>query len=262
MKYVIKAGTDAAMIAAFDAAALPGGFDDRIGDDTIEYMEELRSSGRLWFGGTGGDGTHVVHVLVDEPVDSAISARPSTHQTLLLPSGGLWVCGAEYMATDPERGNSFTPKGGLGRYRMGDRAQIAPGRYDLTVFVFDRGQEPSGGERMTALQLLQIAPALILGLGAIGVFFSSLALVISLILKLGQILTGSPLADKGWHALPVMIACVVVSALVVLAGRALGRRLDRMPAVARDRAAYEASQLSSPDVILALHRTDDMPVAG
>lgn len=262
MRHVIEAGTDGATIAAFDAAALPGDFDDRIGDDTIEYMEELQSKGRLWFGGTGGDGTHVVHVLVDEPDDSALSARPSTRGTLLLPSGGLWVCGAEYMAKDPERGNSFTPKGGLGRYRMGGRAEIAPGRYDLTVYEIDRSQEPSGGDRMTAMQVLQIVPFLMLGLGGIGLFFSSLALVISLILKLGQILTGSPLADKGWHALPVMIACVVVSALVILAGRALGRRLDRMPAVARDRAAYEASRLASPDVILALHRTGDAPAAG
>ncbi len=142
MKHVIEAGTDGATIAAFDAAALPGDFDDRIGDDTIEYMEELQSKGRLWFGGTGGDGTHVVHVLVDEPEDSALLAPPSMRGTLLLPSGGLWVCGAEYMAKDPERGSSFTPKGGLGRYRMGSRAEIAPGRGRLERFVRPRDIDP------------------------------------------------------------------------------------------------------------------------
>ena len=132
MKHVIEAGTDGAAIAAFDAAALPADFDQRAGDDPADLMEMLQAQGCMWSGGTGGDGSHIVHILIDEQSSTLEQSQPAWRGPINLPSGRLWVCGAEYVANQPDKGSAFTPKGGLGRYSMGGHVDLKPGVYDMT----------------------------------------------------------------------------------------------------------------------------------
>jgi hypothetical protein len=260
MKHVIEAGTDGATIAAFDAAALPADFDLRIGADPVGLMEMLQAQGRMWFGGTGGDGSHIVQILIDERSSGLEQGQPAWRGPINLPSGRLWVCGAEYVASQPEKGSAFTPKGGLGRYSMGGHVELTPGVYDMTVFEIDNSDAPTGS-RVTAMQLLQILPLVLLGLGGLAVFFAGTALVISLAIKLVQVFIDSPLAEKGWHALPVMLAFVAGGGTLILAGRVLGRKIDTMPAVARDRADYQAARAERPDFVFTLRRTGDAAAA-
>jgi hypothetical protein len=257
MKHVIEAGTDGAAIAAFDAAALPADFDQRAGDDPADLMEMLQAQGRMWSGGTGGDGSHIVHVLIDEQSSTLEQSQPAWRGPINLPSGRLWVCGAEYVANQPDKGSAFTPKGGLGRYSMGGHVDLKPGVYDMTVFGIDNSDAPTGSSRVTAIQLLQVLPPVLLVLGGLAVFFAGAALVISLAIKLVQVFINSPLADKGWHALPVMLASLAGGGTLILAGRVLGRKIDTMPAVARDRADYQAARAERPDFVFMLQRTGD-----
>lgn len=138
MKHILETGTDAASVCLFDPAALPPDFDQRIQGDTLEVLEELAREGRLWSCDTGADGAFLFHLYVDEPVPGEM--RPYLHDAqqrpdLLVPGGVLWACGTEYVARDPERGNSATPKRGLGKYsHMGGHCRVTPGTYELTAW--------------------------------------------------------------------------------------------------------------------------------
>lgn len=258
MKHVIEAGTDGATLCAFDPAALPADFDDRVAADTIGLLEALQSEGRLWFGGTGGDGSHIVHVIVGERPEALKSERPAFSGTIELPSGKLWVCGAEYMANDPLQGSAATPTGGLGHYDMGGCVEMAPGRYTLHAFEIDNDDDDVDAiNKMTPVRWLQVLPMVLFGLGAIATLFAGAALLISLFIKLIQTLLGSPLAGKGWHALPVMLAFVGGGIAAMGAARFIGHRLERLPAVIRDDAAYKAARMAHPDVVLVLEPAGD-----
>lgn len=250
MKHVIEAGTDGATLCAFDPAALPPDFDARVEDDPIGLMDTLREEGRLWYGGTGGDGSFVVHVLSGEALDVPDGLAPAWQGEISLPSGSLWVCGAEYIANDPRKGSAFTPRGGLGRCAMGDRVDMPPGRYELSVYQIDREDEES--QKPSPLQWLQTIPFVLYGLGGLAVVFSGGALAVSLVIKLVQILLGSPLAEKGWHAVLVMLIITIAGAAAILLGRLIAPRIAAMPSVASANAAYEAEWLKHPHLIFAM----------
>lgn len=138
MKHVIETGTDAASVCLFDPAALPPDFDERARQESFETFERLDREGALWWSNTGGDGGHLFHVYVDEPVPDDVRAHLHDCQKragLRVPSGTLWACGAEYAARDPEHGSASTPKGGLARYsHMGGSCRLEPGNYALTAW--------------------------------------------------------------------------------------------------------------------------------
>jgi hypothetical protein len=256
MKHVIDAGTDVAMLAAFDAAALPADFDQRVDVDGFELMQTLETQGRMWFGHTGGDGGYVVHVIVDEEPAGVEHLQPAWQGTISLPGGRLWVCGAEFVANDPAKGSASTPAGGLESYAMGSRVDLTPGVYDLQVFEVDNSDAPAPGAGATAVRWLQIVPFVPLVLGGLSVLFSGVLLFNLLVTVLRQVI-GSPVADGGWHVLPVSLGILVAGVVLIAVGLALGRRIDRMPAVVSERARREAARLASPDFIFALRKTDD-----
>lgn len=256
MQHTVTAGTDGATLAAFDAAALPADFDARVEDDPHALLAALQAEGRLWFGGTGGDGEHVVRVLVDEDPRDLAGCAPAHRGRLAVPSGGLWVCGAEYVANDPLRGNAATPRGGLGRYAMGARVDVPPGDYDLAVYE----RHGEAGAAPPALYLT-VAPIALMVVGAIAAVAATLALVVTVPWKLVQWATDDPRASVGWHVLPWMLAASVGGAAVGWCGLALGRRIDRLPVVVRANAAYAAARAARPDVVLVLQRRGDAAAA-
>lgn len=259
MAHTVEAGTDGAMLCAFDPAALPPDFDARIADDPAGLLDTLRKEGRLWFGGTGGDGGFIVHVVASNSGDVPDGLSPAWQGGISLPSGSLWICGAEYIANDPRKGSAFTPRGGLGRYAMGDRIDLPPGRYALSVYEIDREDEEFG--KPSAMQLLETVPFVLYGLGGLAVVFSGGALAVSLLIKLVQILLGSPLAEKGWHAVLVMLVITIAGAAAILLGRLIGRRVAAMPSVASANAAYEAERLKHPDLIFVMEQVAPAPEA-
>ncbi len=228
MRHRIEAGTDGATLCAFDPAALPKDFDARVGDDPAGLMEALRDHGLVWVGDTGGDGQHQVEVRIDE---ASAPQAPVFRGSLLVPSGALWVCGAEYMARDPLNGSDVTPKGGLGRCAMGQKIDIPPGRYAMEVLA---PAAPRGAAKGRAL-----AQGLVL-LGGLAAVVSGVVLAIAAVLKSVQWLMGNPMAGSGMNALPPLLAILGAGLLAVL----IGRRLTPRPA--RSRALADA------DLILSL----------
>lgn len=248
------AGTDGATVAAFDAAALPADFDVRAADDVAALLESLQAEGRLWYSGTGGDGTCVVHVYVGDVPGDLAGEDPAWRGALDIPSGGLWVCGAEYVASDPVRGSAATPKGGLGRYAQGRRLDVPPGRYGLTVF--ERESDDESALPTPRGHPLQVVPPLLYLVGGIATFFAVAAFVISLVGKFIQIAPGSPNADKGWMILLYDLAVAGAGAAALLGAWFLERRLARLPSVVRAKAAADAVIAARPAFVLVLRGGD------
>jgi hypothetical protein len=255
MQHTVTVGTDAATLAAFDAAALPADFDARFeAGDPSGLLTELQAAGRMWVGGTGCDGTHVVRVVVDEEPQGLASRAPAHSGRLAVPSGALWVCGAEYVASDPLRGSAATPKGGLRQWDMGARIDVPAGDYDLAVHELAPDDDDAPKPPLRAVQVLQAIPVLLALLGAIAGVAATLALVVTLPWKLVQWATDDPRAEVGWHVVPFMLGAAAVGAAMVWFGLAASRRMARLPAVARADAAAAAARAEHPDVVLALRR--------
>lgn len=240
MVHLVQAGTDGATLCAFDPAALPDDFDLRVADDPMGLMEALRDGGRLWVGGTGGDGIHHVEVTVSAPAPEGSALWQGV---IDVPSGSLWVCGAEYIARDPQHGSAFTPKGGLGRHAsMGTKVDLAPGRYALLVTKPVASDTPA---RVTAAQWRVVIGLGMAVLGGIASAIMGVALLIAGLVKAVQWFTGNPLAASGLHALPPM-------ALIFAGGLAaafVGKRLAR-------RGAPSDTAPQAPDLVLTLTQID------
>jgi hypothetical protein len=258
MQHTVTVGTDAATLAAFDAAALPADFDARFeAGDPSGLLTELQAAGRMWVGGTGCDGTHVVRVVVDEEPQGLASRAPAHSGRLAVPSGALWVCGAEYVASDPLRGSAATPKGGLRQWDMGARIDVPAGDYDLAVHELAPDDDDAPKPPLRAAQVLQVIPVLFVLLGAIAGVAATLALVVTVPWKLVQWATDDPRAGVGWHVLPWMLTASLGGAAVVWSGLVLGRHIDRLPSVVRANAAHAATRAARPDFVLVLRRRGD-----
>lgn len=240
MKRVITAGTDGASLCAFDPAALPADFDTRMAADPAGLLERLRDEGRLWHAETGSDGTCVIEVSVDEP--ETAGPVPTWTGAIAVPSGRLWVCGAEYAARDPRMGSKATPKGGLGRYRMGDCLELPPGTYRLAATVL-----PSDVARAGATpEWLRSLPFIGVLFGGLGTLVMLIAIVAQLVARARQSLAGIPTSEQPWDKLPPVMAGLVVALAVAAAGWRLGQHVDgRLAAGGASRA---------PSLILSLRR--------
>ena len=240
MKRVITAWTDGAALCAFDPAALPADFDSRMASDAAGLLESLRDKGRLWYAETDGDGARVVQVSVDEP--GPAGPGPAWTGSIAVPSGRLWVCGAEYAARDPRKGSKATPRGGLGRYRMGDCVEIPPGTYWLaaTLLPSDRAGPGDVPEWLRSLPFIGVL------FGGLGTLVMLIAIVAQFVARARQGLAGVPLSEQPWDKLPPVLAGLVVAIAVAAAGWRLGRFVDRRLAAGDDARA--------PSVILWLQR--------
>jgi len=256
VKHAIRAGTDGAAICAFDPAALPADIDARCGDDPIGVMTQLAAAGRLWCDATAGDGAFGVHVFVDAPGDAAGLPRGATF--LDIPSGDLWVCGAEYLASDPLRGHAFTPKGGLGRYDMGRRINVAPGRYALDVAVIARPDPPM--RPMPSAHWRQAGLLLMTGLGGIVALILGLSALAIIAITALKFLSGDPAAFANLRKLWGIPAAALASAALAWLGLKLGASVARSPAVNAADAEGDAYLLANPDFILRLQRIGDAAV--
>lgn len=253
MKHVVSVGTDTATICAFDGSLLPPNVDLLLMKDPMKVMEQLQAEECLWFGGTGGDGTHVVQVLVDEPEDLPSSASIVHQGKLHIASGTLWCCGAEYLARDPLKGSSFTPNGGLRRFgSMGGSIAVTPGYYRLTLAAYDAENSPA--IPMRAGQVAMLLPPALQILGWIAAGISGLAIVVALSIKGIQAITSSPLFATGWNAFPILGAMFLVGVIMILAAKAIGRKLDESKMAQETRAQYHADRALQPDLILSLLR--------
>lgn len=106
-KHVLEIGTDGAAICAYDPAELPDDFDLKDLGDRADTIHALAENGRMWYHETGGDGSFVVHVYVNEtpilePYVEQRVIEQSDFMRFACPSGTLVVCGAEYVIKDLE----------------------------------------------------------------------------------------------------------------------------------------------------------------
>jgi hypothetical protein len=98
MRRVIETGSDIATVCAFDPGALPEDFSDIVRKPKKAEFKQLIDEGQLWWHSTGGDGTYLFHVFVDEGLPSAFekcSTEIGKAKTMRIPSGFLCVCGGE-----------------------------------------------------------------------------------------------------------------------------------------------------------------------
>jgi hypothetical protein len=130
MRHVIETGTDIAIVAFFDVAALPKDFDEQAKADQMAVLEKLSREGRLWYLETGADGGYLFHFYIETVLPELIakhSAEPNITERFSVPSGEMWACGAEYVALDPKRA--------LAKFsHMGASFQIPPGDYEITAW--------------------------------------------------------------------------------------------------------------------------------
>lgn len=104
-KHILEIGTDGAAICAYDPSILPDDFDEKYGGDRADLIEELAGDGKAWHDETGGDGSFVVHIYLEEapilePYVEERVIEQSAFMPLSCPSGLLVICGAEYVIKD------------------------------------------------------------------------------------------------------------------------------------------------------------------
>jgi hypothetical protein len=251
-KFIVEAGCDGAMVCAFDAEALPSDFDDSIEHDPLDVMLQLQKEGRFWIGGTGGDGSFIFHIYVDEQaVHESLGNSVIEEQLIACPSGKLWICGAEYAANDPRKGSAFTPKGGLDAYEMGEYIEIPKGTHSLRVTLMDN-EDHKLNHPFHWSMIAEILCVMCLLIGGIGAFFSALSFTFGSLAKLFQWIVGSPLFEKGWHALPVIGGICVASIAVLLLGIFIFKLIGNMKSVIAHRAAYNEARRQIPDYIFEI----------
>src|SRR5688500_18367528 len=106
MKARVDAGTDVAMIGAWDAGQNASPFTAAERADHLKALERDASEGRLFLIHTGADGGGPVDVYVDESAPAVVHARIkliAENVLLSLPSGALMVGGVEDYRSDESR---------------------------------------------------------------------------------------------------------------------------------------------------------------
>jgi hypothetical protein len=244
-------------LCAFDTAALPSDFDTLVGNDPIALHESLQDDGRIWHDVQGTEGSYICHVYVDEPLnlDPDLKSRilSWSEPTLLdCPSGELWICGGNYAALEPRKGNTATPKGGLRYHKRGKRIKVRKGLHSLCIIRVDKDEDD-----MSFLAQFSWIDVVFFSLGLLIFIFSMASFVFGLQFLIGLAGAGiesvagkdfcdcRPLRISLWQQLAIMLASVGATGLLVSAFNSLGR-LD----VVKTRYQREKKKrLSKPDYI-------------
>jgi hypothetical protein len=141
MKARVDAGTDVAMIGAWDASRNASPFTAAERTDHLKTLERDASEGLLFLIHTGGDGGGPMDVYIDETAPPAVRARIkliAENARLSVPTGTLIVGGVEDYRSDESR---LTGPGSV--------IQLPAGDYALRCFVpKDPEQEPSAEQRL------------------------------------------------------------------------------------------------------------------
>jgi hypothetical protein len=148
-KHIIEASCDGAALCAFDPKALPEQFDKWGSRDVQSALEDLQIENRFCRVETDGDGDFVCHVYVNEEakLEAAVQARiyhQSDFVPIKCPSGRLWFCGAEFVASEPMKGNALTPVGGLGAHKMGKSIRLKHGTHKMRLTRIDNDNHRFG----------------------------------------------------------------------------------------------------------------------
>ena len=231
MRHIIEAGTDSAMLSAFDPLALPANFDIIIGDDPDGLMQDLQEQGKLWYDGRGGDGSYVFHIYVDEP-PAPIDEATKEKRTLVAefpafpcPSGTVYFCGAEYAANDPEKGSEQTPPGGLD---SDAKISIPVGVHKVIFYEIEREMPKIKFQWGHLYARFLMILSIICGIGGVFVAFISLSsLLLGTVGKAWQYITGSPLASIRWEAIGGIFLVMVFGVILSAVGVGLGRVFDK-----------------------------------
>ncbi len=128
MRHTIETGSDIAAWCAFDPAAVAVELPPSPATIEWEKLEALQAKNRLWLHSTGGDGTYLVQVLVDEGLPETFTphAKPIGEPTKLqLPTGTLRVSGAEDLTSVPIRPNPS------------ETVSIPAGTYDVNAWALE-----------------------------------------------------------------------------------------------------------------------------
>lgn len=246
---VVEAWTDGATLCVFDPAALPSDFDNVVGDDPVGLMEKLQAEGKLWFGGSGGDGQFVCHAYIDEELPSdlqvvAVSRVPA----MSFPFGRVFIAGAEYAANDPTLGSPFTPKGGLGpQAESVSSITVKPGTYQFAIYEVSEDAS-KGKQSFHPSVLLAVLSGLFFVVGAISAVAGALITVLFFVIKIVQIVLSNPLAYERWNVLYVALAFAVGGAALFGLGVLLNRWYNASPS---GKAQVE-ERLKHPDYVLEL----------
>jgi len=266
-KHIIEAGCDGATLCAFDAAALPKDFDAISADDPMDVMLSLQDEQRFWVGGTGEDGRYVFHIYVDEPAEtlpdttSAFVKVEADFTAFECPSGVMWICGAEYAAKNPKKGNATTPDG-MSLSATDASFRLPKGRHRIKITSIDYEDSPHQ-IRFQWHSLVLILAVLMIVLGAIGGVLSTICLIISLLGKLIQLIMGSPLLYKGWHAFPIILAIMFSGALIFFTGIKLNKFHSSLKSVVDANREYEQKRRQRPDFVIEINTVpkDSAPLA-
>lgn len=135
MRARVEAGTDVALLGAWDAARDAEPFSKEMFRELAAWLEKDAQDGHLFLIHTGADGGGPVDVIVDEPIPAEELSRLEPIEglrRLSVPSGLMKVAGAEsYRAPKPRDGLAQVP--------------IPPGEYAISAFVpRDEEREPDG----------------------------------------------------------------------------------------------------------------------
>lgn len=180
-KHVLEIGTDGAAICAYDPAELPDDFDLKDLGERAETIHVLAENGRIWYDETGGDGSFVVHVYVNETplLEPDVEERvieQSDFMRFPCPSGTLVVCGAEYVIKDVEVDDPDAQDPNDVAEEDSQIPKVPPGDYRLKFLRLDMDGERERRKIKPIWQnhasLAAIIIMLLLGFVAI-IFFSS-----------------------------------------------------------------------------------------
>jgi hypothetical protein len=136
MKARFDAGSDIAMIGAWDAERGSTPFTASESKHIPETLDADAAAGRLFFVRTGGDGGWPVDVYIDEAIPGDVQTQlvPAGGEFLLaLPSGKLVVDGVEYYRAKPAPGSDGS-------------VAVPPGRYSIRCYTAKDEERPPKSE--------------------------------------------------------------------------------------------------------------------
>ena len=130
MKQLAVATTEAGMLCLFDPAALPADILAQSFASNLDYLQALSRRGIVHLAGTGGQGSFLLHVYVDEPIPVDLVAQAAERSELPgfpIPSGRVFFAGAEELSPDVETRLTREPA-------LRPVIAVPPGLYSITLY--------------------------------------------------------------------------------------------------------------------------------